>query len=108
MHVLLIAEAGVPEGAYAEIADKMTALMREAKGFVCPAGRRRLSSSTPCPRSTSARRPPRRPSGSWLGSPGRSRLFDNSADEYLQVHDQGPVRPTSRRARAASGEGFES
>ena len=35
--------------------------------------------------------------------PGRSKLFGNSADEYLKVHDQGPIRPTSRRARAASG-----
>jgi hypothetical protein len=41
--------------------------------------------------------------------PGRSELFGNSADEYLRVHDQGPgltralARPTSPRARAASG-----
>ena len=36
-------------------------------------------------------------------APDRSKLFENSADEYLKVHDQGPGRPTSRRARAASG-----
>ena len=35
--------------------------------------------------------------------PGRPKLFGNSADEYLEVHDQGPTRPTSPRARAASG-----
>jgi hypothetical protein len=37
--------------------------------------------------------------------PGRSEIFGNSADDYLQVHDKGPTRPTSRRARAASGSG---
>jgi len=36
--VLLIAEADLPEEAYAEIADKMTPLIREAKGFICHAG----------------------------------------------------------------------
>jgi hypothetical protein len=36
--------------------------------------------------------------------PGRSKLFGNSADEYLEVHRRGaPLTPTSRRARAASG-----
>jgi hypothetical protein len=35
--------------------------------------------------------------------PGRSKLFGNSADEYLKVHDRGPRRPTSRKVRAASG-----
>ena len=35
--------------------------------------------------------------------PGRSKLFGNSADEYLKVHHRGPQRPTSRKARAASG-----
>ena len=35
--------------------------------------------------------------------PGRSKLFGNSADGYLKVHDRGPAMPTSRRARAASG-----
>jgi hypothetical protein len=38
MPVLLIAEAGLPEEAYAQIADKMTPVMREAKGFICHAG----------------------------------------------------------------------
>jgi len=38
MPVLLIAEAGLSEEAYAEIADKMTPLIREVKGFVCHAG----------------------------------------------------------------------
>lgn len=38
MPVLLIAEADLPEEAYAEIADKMTPLIREAKGFICHAG----------------------------------------------------------------------
>ena len=36
MPVLLIAEADVPEAAYAEIADKITPLMREAKGLRLP------------------------------------------------------------------------
>jgi hypothetical protein len=36
--VLLIAEADLPEEAYAEIADKMSPLLREAKGFICHAG----------------------------------------------------------------------
>jgi hypothetical protein len=35
--------------------------------------------------------------------PGRSKIFGNSADEYLKVHDRGPLTPTSPRARAASG-----
>jgi hypothetical protein len=35
--------------------------------------------------------------------PGRSELFGNSSDDYLRVHDQGRITPTSRRARAASG-----
>ena len=35
--------------------------------------------------------------------PGRSKIFPNSADGYLKVHDQGPARPTLPRARAASG-----
>ena len=35
--------------------------------------------------------------------PGRSKLFGNSADEYLKVHDRVPRRPMSRKARAASG-----
>ena len=41
MPVLLIAEADLPEEAYAEIAGKikMTPLMREAKGLICHAGR---------------------------------------------------------------------
>ena len=38
MPVLLIAEAELPEEAYAEIADKMTPAIREAKGFICHAG----------------------------------------------------------------------
>ncbi len=38
MPVLLIAEADLLEEAYAEIADKMTPLLREAKGFICHAG----------------------------------------------------------------------
>jgi hypothetical protein len=32
--------------------------------------------------------------------PGRSELFSNSADENLQVHSEGLMRPTSPRARA--------
>ena len=35
--------------------------------------------------------------------PGRSKLFGNSADEYLKVHHRAPKRPTSPRARAVSG-----
>ena len=35
--------------------------------------------------------------------PGRSKIFPNSADGYLKVHDQGPSRPTSPRARGVSG-----
>jgi hypothetical protein len=38
MPVLLIAEADLPEEVYAEIADKMTPLIRAAKGFICHAG----------------------------------------------------------------------
>jgi len=38
MPVLLIAEADLPEKAYAEIADKMTPVIGEAKGFICHAG----------------------------------------------------------------------
>ena len=38
MPVLLIAEADLPEEASAEIADKMTPLLRDAKGFICHAG----------------------------------------------------------------------
>src|SRR5260370_15519800 len=38
MPVLLIAEADLPEDAYAEIAGKMTPVLREAKGFICHAG----------------------------------------------------------------------
>jgi hypothetical protein len=47
-----------------------------------------------CPRSTCTRQPPRRPSSTSPGltdfGPGRSKLFGNSADEYLKVHDRGP------------------
>jgi tetratricopeptide (TPR) repeat protein len=39
MPVLLIAEADLPEEAYAEIAGKMTPLIREAKGLIFHAGR---------------------------------------------------------------------
>ena len=35
--------------------------------------------------------------------PGRSKLFGNSADDYLKVHHRGRSTPTSRKARAASG-----
>ena len=35
--------------------------------------------------------------------PGRSKIFGNSADDYLKVHQKGAHRPTSRKARAASG-----
>ena len=35
--------------------------------------------------------------------PGRSKVWGNSADNYLKVHSQGTLRPTSQRARAASG-----
>ena len=38
MPVLLIAEAGLSEEAYAEIPDKMTPVLREAKGFIAHAG----------------------------------------------------------------------
>ena len=38
MPVLLIAEMDLPEEAYAEIAGKMTPVLREAKGFICHAG----------------------------------------------------------------------
>ena len=38
MPVLLIAEADLPEDAYADIAGKMTPPLREAKGFICHAG----------------------------------------------------------------------
>jgi hypothetical protein len=36
---VLIAEADMPEEAYAEIAGKMTPLLQEAKGLICHAGR---------------------------------------------------------------------
>src|SRR5215475_14344385 len=35
--------------------------------------------------------------------PGRSKLFGNSADEYLKVHHRGRRKPTSLKGRAASG-----
>jgi hypothetical protein len=35
--------------------------------------------------------------------PGRSRIWGNSASDYLKVLDQGPRRRTSPRARAACG-----
>jgi hypothetical protein len=35
--------------------------------------------------------------------PGRSKLFGNSADEYLKVHQRACRRPTSLKAREASG-----
>ena len=35
MPVLLIAEADLPEEAYAEMADKMMPLIRQATGFIC-------------------------------------------------------------------------
>jgi hypothetical protein len=38
MPVLLIADADLPEEACAQIADEMTPLIREAKGFICQAG----------------------------------------------------------------------
>ena len=38
--------------------------------------------------------------------PGRSKIFGNSADDYLKVHHTAPLRPTSRRALAASGNAF--
>jgi len=38
--------------------------------------------------------------------PGRSKIFGNSADEYLQVHHRAPHRPTSRKARPASGSAY--
>jgi hypothetical protein len=47
-----------------------------------------------CPPSTCIRQPLRRPSSNVAGltdfGPGRSKLFGNSADEYLKVHDRGP------------------
>jgi hypothetical protein len=47
-----------------------------------------------CPRSTSTRQPARRPEQYVAGltdfGSGRSKLFGNSADEFLKVHDQGP------------------
>ena len=42
MPMLLIAEAESLEEAYAGMADKMTPLMRAAKGFICLAGWRLL------------------------------------------------------------------
>ena len=35
--------------------------------------------------------------------PGRSKLFGNSADEYLKVHDQGPTEADVTEGWAASG-----
>ena len=35
--------------------------------------------------------------------PGRSKLFGNSADGYLKVHQLGRARPTSPRVRIAFG-----
>ena len=35
--------------------------------------------------------------------PGRSQLFGNSADDYLNVHDEGRNMPTSPRARGEPG-----
>ena len=35
--------------------------------------------------------------------PGRSRVWGNSADNYLEVHDRRPHEGTSPRARPASG-----
>ena len=35
--------------------------------------------------------------------PGRSELFGDGSDQVLGVHAWAPVRPTSRRARTASG-----
>ena len=35
--------------------------------------------------------------------PGRSKLFGNSADEYLKVHQRTARRPMLRKAPAASG-----
>ena len=35
--------------------------------------------------------------------PGRSELFGNSADDYLEVHDQGPTEADVTEGRAASG-----
>ena len=50
--------------------------------------------STPCPRSTSIETTTATPEQFVAGltdfGPGRSKLFPNSADEYLKVHDQGP------------------
>jgi len=69
------------------------------------------SKENACPRSTCARRLPRRPSSTSPGSPtsglaARS-FFGNSADEYLKVHNRGPLAgPTSPKARAASGNAF--
>ena len=34
---------------------------------------------------------------------GRSKIFGNSADQYLKVHDRGRTRADVRKARAASG-----
>jgi len=35
--------------------------------------------------------------------PGRSKVFGNSADEYLKVHQRGSTEAESPKARAASG-----
>ena len=38
MPVLMIAEVDLPEEVYEEMVDKMTPLLRQAKGFICHAG----------------------------------------------------------------------
>jgi len=52
------------------------------------------SKENACPRSTCTRQLPRRPSKYVAGltnfGPGRSKLFGNSADDYLKVHHRGP------------------
>jgi len=48
-----------------------------------------------CPRSACTRQPPRHPSstsGLTDFGTGRSKLFGNSADEYLRVHSRGPTQ----------------
>jgi len=51
------------------------------------------SKENACPRSTCIRQPPRRPRNTSRAhdfGPGRSKLFGNSADEYLKAHNRGP------------------
>ena len=81
-------------------------LAMESVRTVCRRGRRnpdqsRLGKEHGWRPSISMRRPPRHPSSGSPAltdfGPGRSEIFENSADDDLEVHDQGPDR--SRRHR---------